>query len=822
MGPADIEQHAGEAAADRNEEIEEREDAQRKVGRGHGQDGRSRVCRAAGPVEDGFPHVRRRQRGRFRRVDIVFQDRTTDEGNKPDQDLARHIAFPVQAAAEAEIASAECFIAIRFVRFGIIACKKVHRTASFPGEFLTTPLYWSRRRLSKRGAAKNPLAVRRPQGDPSVMPFCLRRESGCSLACRQLFYAASEAVTQAQAPLPRSRDIAAVRLFQIHVHVGGFAEVQVRADANLPPAAADVVLVGIADTLRVRHGDIRVAVKVVQVGSPCIDMAFLDVLAQGEAQPADEAVHAVLMDMDVVVRRVVHGVDAAVSQFRLRLDPESMAAVEALAHFRAQAVSVHIVVAAAGAAGDVVIDIQVGVLGDQVDEAALIAQVGAVQGHAMVIVVAGAALEGRRTVRLVEGGADGPAGIGAQLGIIADLVVVVLVLEAGLAVLGFAAYHSGPDALLPFAVVQLAQPFVHVVVFLTPQHQVGDRHVADGQVRPVLFVPDVGDLAVLDVGFVPAGHSAFVRADLVRHRSAGVRLQCCHIGQFLGIGAILPDGVGNGARAMDGKVFGVLFPDQDLVVQAARIDDILRAGKFVYRQPDVRAVEVEGAVRRLHGVNIDVRVIGVDIGRRPRQGCRSYMDILRPFLHIDRAVFGIELVHDVVAGRVPRSPVLHGELQPGYMAVIIVAVVFFGFFRAAFRRIHFIRTAGPDGILAGKVQVDVGVDDVAAAAAVALRIRCFKDDVPIYHCGMGPVRVDVDGGIPAGIDSIIPRINRGIPVDIDLAVGISHNRRARRLDMDGVTLQRHGSSPLRRRFGLGAVLAPDGTALRGERAWRGA
>lgn len=102
----------------------------------------------------------------------------------------------------------------------------------------------------------------------------------------------SEAVAHAQSPLPRRRDIAAVRLFQVDVHMGGFAEVQVRAHADFPPAAANVLFIGVAHAI-LGHGDGRFPVKVVQIGSAGVYVAGLDILAEGEAQPADETVHAV-------------------------------------------------------------------------------------------------------------------------------------------------------------------------------------------------------------------------------------------------------------------------------------------------------------------------------------------------------------------------------------------------------------------------------------------------------------------------------------------------------------------------------------------------
>ena len=75
--------------------------------------------------------------------------------------------------------------------------------------------------------------------------------------------------------------------------------------------------------------------------------------------------------------------------------------------------------------------------------------------------------------------AHGPVRVSAELFIVTNLVVVVLVLHVLRTVFAFATCHSCPCTMLALAVAQLAKTLVHIVVFLTPGHQGDVCHVAD-------------------------------------------------------------------------------------------------------------------------------------------------------------------------------------------------------------------------------------------------------------------------------------------------------------------------------------------------------
>ena len=74
-----------------------------------------------------------------------------------------------------------------------------------------------------------------------------------------------EGVAHPCIPLPRSIDIAACGGFYIQIEMGIMTEVKVRADAEFPPAAAEVGLEGRrCSALRHRHRGI--ALEIIEVG----------------------------------------------------------------------------------------------------------------------------------------------------------------------------------------------------------------------------------------------------------------------------------------------------------------------------------------------------------------------------------------------------------------------------------------------------------------------------------------------------------------------------------------------------------------------------
>ena len=97
------------------------------------------------------------------------------------------------------------------------------------------------------------------------------------------------------------------------------------------------------------------------------------------------------------------------------------------------------------------------------------------------VVIRRAAVEGRRPVGLAVGSTNGP--VAADFRIPAHLIVAILVLHASYAVFYLAADHTNPETLLAFAVTQFTQTLIHIVVFLTPGHEVHCSKRGNGHVR---------------------------------------------------------------------------------------------------------------------------------------------------------------------------------------------------------------------------------------------------------------------------------------------------------------------------------------------------
>lgn len=288
-----------------------------------------------------------------------------------------------------------------------------------------------------------------------------------------------EGVANACIPLPRRIYIAACGGFYIQIEMGIMAEVKVRADAEFPPAAAEVGLVNwcaITTNYPTGHLHPSFALEVIEVGRANVYIALLDILAKREAETAYEAVHAVLMDLRSSLRREVCRGDSAVGQFRLRFDPVAFL-METLAVFRGEGEAIRAVVAAAYAAIHVEVILHVCILRNEVDEAAVISEVAAVYRKAGVLIRTAAIDIAAVPIGIGEGTAQDPV-IG-NLAVIAELVVVVLVLDALRAILRLAARHTSPDALAAFARTHFAETFIHVIVFLTPGHEGKVCHAAD-------------------------------------------------------------------------------------------------------------------------------------------------------------------------------------------------------------------------------------------------------------------------------------------------------------------------------------------------------
>ena len=100
------------------------------------------------------------------------------------------------------------------------------------------------------------------------------------------------------------------------------------------------------------------------------------------------------------------------------------------------------------------------------------------------------------------------------------------------------------------------------------------------------------------------------------------------------------------------------------------------------------------------------------------------------FGHVDRAaLLDGEIIGETVVRHVPCS-----TIGDAYREVSDVAVVRFGlkfniFHSLPINLVLLIRTTGPGRTFAGKIDIDFGVDDLAAVLRVIRRVRCLEDDV---------------------------------------------------------------------------------------------
>lgn len=195
--------------------------------------------------------------------------------------------------------------------------------------------------------------------------------------------------------------------FYIEVEVGVMAQVEIRAYAEFPPAAAEVMVVAVGSTVFV-HVHIHVAFEVVEVGGADINVAGFYVFTESKSQTAYEAVKAVLMDVYTFSGGEVGRVYTAIGKFCLRFDPEVILHFEAFAVFSTECEAIGAVVAVTGAGVSVIFVFHVGVLGNDVDEAAVIGQAAAVYSEAGVFVCAVAIAEAAFPIGVGNGAAEDP------------------------------------------------------------------------------------------------------------------------------------------------------------------------------------------------------------------------------------------------------------------------------------------------------------------------------------------------------------------------------------------------------------------------------
>ena len=73
-------------------------------------------------------------------------------------------------------------------------------------------------------------------------------------------------------------------------------EIQIRTDTEFPPAAAEILIIGIRSHA-IAHAHSHITLEIVEVGRADIDIARFDILAQRKSETADKAVQTVLMNL---------------------------------------------------------------------------------------------------------------------------------------------------------------------------------------------------------------------------------------------------------------------------------------------------------------------------------------------------------------------------------------------------------------------------------------------------------------------------------------------------------------------------------------------
>ena len=344
-------------------------------------------------------------------------------------------------------------------------------------------------------------------------------------------------------------------------------EIQIRTDAEFPPAAAEILIIGIRSHA-IAHAHSHIALEIVEVGRADIDIARFDILAQRESETADKAVQTVLMNLRPFRGREICRRDLAIGQLSLRFDPEAIL-LKTLAIFRRQRIPIRAVLADTDATDGIEIILHVSILGDEIDEAAIIAQVAAIHSKARILIRTAAADQIVFAIGIGESAAQDP--VIRDLVIIAQLIVIVLVLHALRAILRFAAAHACPDALLALAVTDLAKTLVHIIVFLTPGHERKCAELADGKVRLVLRFHFIEDLAVFIhlCGILPCDHTG-IRLEALCDRFA--LFIDSYTSQLLCNRAVACDLVCDIARPLDRYISIRRICCRELIIETVRRD----------------------------------------------------------------------------------------------------------------------------------------------------------------------------------------------------------------------------------------------------------
>ncbi len=223
-----------------------------------------------------------------------------------------------------------------------------------------------------------------------------------------------ERKTHTRIPLPRGIDLSAFRSFHIEVEMHILTEIQIRTDSEFPPAAAEILIIGIRSHA-IAHAHSHIALEIVEVGRADIDIARFDILAQRESETADKAVQTVLMNLRPFRGGEICRRDLAIGQLSLRFDPEAIL-LETLAIFRRQRIPIRAVLADTDAADGIEIILHVSILGDEIDEAAIIAQVAAIHSKTRILIRTAAADQIVFAIGIGEGAAQDP--------VIRDLVII--------------------------------------------------------------------------------------------------------------------------------------------------------------------------------------------------------------------------------------------------------------------------------------------------------------------------------------------------------------------------------------------------------------
>ena len=533
---------------------------------------------------------------------------------------------------------------------------------------------------------------------------------------------------------------------------------EIRPDADFPPAAADILLIPIASGAILAHGHIRVPFEIIQIRGADIRIALLEIPTRRESDSRDEAIHAFLPDLDAVFRRVIRAGHLAVCQLDLRLHPETVFFRETLPILDAKAVPIGIIIGIPDAGADALVRVlHVRIFRDKIQETAVVSQIASVNSKASVCIVTASRRKRRAALCATERQPNHPIGRIAASPVIADLVVIVLILDLLRAVLALAARHPHPYTLRFLAGPELAEAFIHIIVFLPPRHQGHGRHIAHRAIRGIfvsddaigIHLPvsiDLRRIAAVDIiGFrFHLTHQGNRRLTFTARRLHDIR-------QILQIGVAGSNLICQFTAAFhgDSRLF-ILTRDRNRALQCIRRDRPAIAVQFFNLDRIVCPVERQRPLIQCQLIDIEVRpAIQINLAA----GSRHLSAVDRFHALLDRnftAVRSRDSIDKTIVRHIPCSTILDIHGEPCHIAVILIIILQ----RHAMCIITICLISGPRPrrTLATQIDIHIRIDQIAAPLRASRCIRRLEAKIPLNHRRMLSVDIDICRRMTTHID----------------------------------------------------------------------